>query len=101
MNTKQLRLNENDKMDIIVVATLLEKVPNFANLTRTCEIFSVAQLVVPNIKIMEDEGFKAIAVTAERWLNMIEVKENQLADYLKYKKMCGYTVGRFFKKEMA
>jgi len=79
-------------MDIIIVATLLEKVPNFANLTRTCEIFSVAQLVVPNIKIMEDEGFKAIAVTAERWLNMIEVKENQLAEYLQYKKMCGYTV---------
>jgi len=79
-------------MDIIVVATLLEKVPNFANLTRTCEIFSVAQLVVPNIKILEDDGFKAIAVTAEKWLNMIEVKETELVEYLQYKKMCGYTV---------
>lgn len=84
-------------MDIIIVATLLEKIPNFANLTRTCEIFSVCQLVVPNIKMIEDEAFKAISVTAEKWMNMIEVKEIQLADYLRYKKLCGYTVRNFSK----
>ena len=79
-------------MDIIVVATLLEKIPNFGNLTRTCEIFGVNQLVIPNLKMLEDEGFKAVSVTAEKWMNIIEIKEFQLAEYLRYKKMCGYTV---------
>jgi len=83
-------------MDIIVVATLLSKIPNFANLTRTCEIFNISQLTVPNIKMLEDEAFKAISVTAEKWLNIIEVREDELADFLKYKKMCGYTVSFSF-----
>ena len=34
--------------DIIVVATLLEKLPNFGHLTRTCEIFSASALIIPN-----------------------------------------------------
>jgi len=88
---KPLKLR-NEEPSMIVVATLLDKIPNFANLTRTCEVFGVTQLVVPSIKILEDEAFKTISVTAEKWLPMIEVKEKDLMEYLKFKKLSGYTL---------
>jgi len=46
---KPLKLRNVEPI-IIVVATVLDKIPNFANLTRTCEVFGVTQLVVPSIK---------------------------------------------------
>lgn len=51
--------------DLIVVATLLEKIPNFGHLTRTSEIFGCKELVIPNKKIMQDEQYKAVSVSAE------------------------------------
>jgi len=59
---KPLKLRKEEPR-IIVVATLLDKIPNFVNLTRACEAFGVTQLVVPSIKILEDEAFKTISVT--------------------------------------
>lgn len=83
-------------MDLVVVATLLNKVPNFAHLTRTSEIFDVSQLVIPNIKLLDDENYKTISVSSDKWMNIIEVTEENLVDYLKYKKLCGYSVRNNF-----
>jgi tRNA G18 (ribose-2'-O)-methylase SpoU len=41
--------------DLIVVATLLAKIPNFGHLSRTCEIFGAKELVFPSKKILEDD----------------------------------------------
>ena len=38
------------RQGIIVVATLVDKLPNLAGLARTCEVFRAAQLVVPDIR---------------------------------------------------
>ena len=57
VNRRQLRNREN-KSELIVVATLVEKLPNLANLTRTCEVFGVDQLVISNKTILNDETFK-------------------------------------------
>ncbi|KAL4503236.1 hypothetical protein ABPG72_000842 [Tetrahymena utriculariae] len=78
--------------DIIVVASLLEKIPNFGHLTRTSEIFGVSSLVIPNKAILEEEGFKAISVTAEKWLPIQEVKEKDLMAFLILKKKLGYKI---------
>jgi tRNA guanosine-2'-O-methyltransferase len=61
--------------DLIVVASLLEKIPNFGHLTRTCEIFGVKELVFPTKKILEDESYQAVSVTAEKHIPIVEVKE--------------------------
>lgn len=74
------------------MATLIDKVPNLANLTRTCEIFDVSQLVLPNKDIVNDEGFQNISVTAEKWIKLVEVKEFELLSFLMLKKNLGYKV---------
>lgn len=74
------------------MASLIDKIPNLANLTRTCEIFGVSELVIPNKDIIEDEAFRNIAVTAEKWLPMTEVKEPDLLGFLIMKKKLGYLV---------
>lgn len=78
--------------DLIVVATLLDKVPNFGHLTRTCEIFGVKELVVPNKKILDDDQFLAISVSAEKHLPILDVREEYLANFLLLKKSQGYQV---------
>jgi tRNA G18 (ribose-2'-O)-methylase SpoU len=72
--------------DMILVSSLLEKLPNIAHLTRTSEIFGVRELVVPNRKILEDEQYLAVSVTAERHIPILEVREDQLAQFLLLKK---------------
>ena len=42
-------------------------------LARTCEIFGVSELVLSNIKVLEEKQFQSLSVTAERWLNITEV----------------------------
>lgn len=90
-------MKKPDDVEIIVVATLLEKVPNFANLCRTCEIFGVKELVLPSLKLIDEEGFKNISVTSEKWLPLSEVREKDLGEYLKLKKLEGYTVNSFLR----
>jgi len=51
--------------DLIVVASLLDKIPNIAHLTRTCEIFGCRELIIPSKKILQDEQYKAVSVSAE------------------------------------
>ena len=41
---------------------------------RTCEIFNAEALVVSSLKIKQDETFKSLAVTSDKWVPMIEVK---------------------------
>lgn len=78
--------------DLIVVATLIDKIPNLANLTRTCEIFGVSELIIPNKDILNDDAFKNISVTAEKWINMVECKESDLLSFLILKKNLGFTL---------
>lgn len=72
------------------MATLLDKIPNFGHLTRTCEIFGCRELVIPNKKILLDEQYKAVSVSAEQHLPISEVKEEYLMNYLHLKRMQGY-----------
>jgi tRNA guanosine-2'-O-methyltransferase len=60
---------------LILVASLIDKVPNLAGLTRTCEIMNVKGLVIGNRQVVKTDEFKTIAVTAEKWLPIYEVQE--------------------------
>jgi tRNA G18 (ribose-2'-O)-methylase SpoU len=43
---------------------LIDKVPNLAGLTRTCEIMNAKALVIDNKDVINTEEFRQIAVTA-------------------------------------
>lgn len=48
------RLHKKKKRnDLIVVASLIEKVANMGGLSRTCEIFNASALVLPNKSVIQ------------------------------------------------
>lgn len=90
--TKNLVQKNRRRNDLIVVASLIDRLPNLAGLCRTCEIFNASTLVVPTLKIKEDIGFTTISVASEKWMPMIEVVESDVAKFLQEKKDEGYTL---------
>ncbi|KAI8138427.1 hypothetical protein BJV82DRAFT_631498 [Fennellomyces sp. T-0311] len=90
--TKSLVKDKRRRNDLIVVASLIDRIPNLAGLCRTCEIFNASLLVVPNIKIKDDVQFTSISVASERWMPMEEVSEADVASFLQTKKEQGYVL---------
>lgn len=78
--------------EIVIVASLLQKLPNLANLTRTCEIFGAKELVIPSKSILKDQEFLSVTVTAEKWLPFVECPPEKLAHLLRMYKDTGYSV---------
>lgn len=77
---------------LVVCATLVDKAPNLAGLTRTCEVFGASLLALPNLGVLQSDTFKQISVTAEGWVPLEEVKPSGLLAWLRRKKREGFTV---------
>ncbi len=59
---------------------------------RTCESMGVHSLVLPSKAIAQSDAFKRQSVTSERWLQLSEVTQSDLATYLTEQKALGYTI---------
>ena len=78
--------------DIIVVASLIDKAPNLGGLTRTCEIFNIGALTIPNESFLKDTAFLRAAASGEKWTPLLSVPPCTVKDFIiNYKKM-GYKV---------
>lgn len=64
----QVTATGHPRQDVVIVASLVSKVPNLAGLARTCEIYGVRSLVVPSLHLLRDKAFSSVSVTAESWL---------------------------------
>lgn len=69
----------NRKQQLIVCASLVDKVPNLGGLARTAEIFAADRLVVPDISLTKMDNFKSLSVGAGEWIETEEVKEEVCA----------------------
>ena len=79
------RVFDNRKRnEIIVCASLIDKIPNLAGLARTSEIMNASCLVINNKSVMELDDFKCVSVTSEKWLPIVEVFEKDLYQYLEF-----------------
>jgi len=58
---------------LIVVASLIDRIPNLGGLCRSCEIFGVSKYVISSLHLLEDPGFRSLSVTAHNWIDVIEV----------------------------
>ncbi|CAL4928552.1 unnamed protein product [Urochloa decumbens] len=83
---------KQSQQELIVVASLVDRIPNLAGLTRTCEVFRAAGLVVADKNILQDKQFQLISVTAEKWLPITEVPVESVKAYLERKRAQGYSV---------
>ena len=73
-------------------ASLIDKIPNLAGLSRTAEIMNASSLIISNDCYLKTEEFKSISVTSEKWIPIYMVTEKDLMDYLAYQKSNGYKI---------
>lgn len=59
---------QRDRHEIIMCASLIDKVPNLAGLARTAEIMNASSLIINNNCHLKSDEFKSISVTSEKWL---------------------------------
>ncbi len=78
--------------DVIVVASLIEKLPNLGGLSRTCEIFGATSLILSDARLVDDVAFKSVSMTSEKWLDISAVAPGALSAYLEEKKGAGYRI---------
>jgi len=58
---------------LIVVASFVDRPPNLGGIARTCEIFGVKALIVANADCVKDKEFQYLSVSADKWLNILQV----------------------------
>ena len=91
-NQKLFNAAGKKKQNLVICATLVDKVPNLAGLARTAEIFAASTLVMPNLLVRKQDDFKTISASANDWIEMEECKEEELLSWLYNKKSEGFTI---------
>lgn len=80
------------RSDLVVVASLVDKPPNLGGICRLCDVLGAGTMTIHDSKVRKHPQFKNVAVTADHWMNMIEVPPSNLVKYLLQKKIEGYTL---------
>ncbi|RKP32842.1 hypothetical protein METBISCDRAFT_21105 [Metschnikowia bicuspidata] len=87
---KKTEISDLARSNLIVVASLVDKPPNLGGICRLCDVLGAGLLTLHDIKVKEHPQFKNVAVTAEHWMPMTEVKQELIASFLGEKKAEGY-----------
>ncbi|KAL5551309.1 hypothetical protein UlMin_001485 [Ulmus minor] len=82
----------SSRQHLILVASLIDRIPNLAGLARTCEVFKASALAVADANIVHDKQFQLISVTAEKWVPFIEVPVDSMKLFLEKKKREGFSI---------
>ncbi|XP_075148280.1 uncharacterized protein LOC142222166 [Haematobia irritans] len=77
---------------MFVIASLIDKLPNLGGIARTCEVLGIKNLVMDSKKDIEKNDFKNLSMTAEKTLNIIEVKPRDLRDFIMDKQKEGFAL---------
>lgn len=80
------------RSDLIVVSSLVDKPPNLGGICRLCDVLGAGLLTLNDINVKNHPQFKNVAVTADNWMPMLEVKSSEIISFLQEKKREGYTL---------
>ncbi|KAL3619436.1 hypothetical protein CASFOL_037006 [Castilleja foliolosa] len=80
------------RQQIILLASLVDRIPNLAGLARSCEVFRAAGLAIADKNILNDKQFQLISVTAEKWVPIVEVPVAIMKTFLEKKKQEGFAI---------
>ena len=69
---------QRKRLDIVIVASLVEKMPNIGGVVRTAEVFNLGMVVLPSLRMLKDNSFKAAASSADKWLPLTECHPKDL-----------------------
>jgi len=73
ISSNRKKNNANSPIDLIVIASLIDRLPNLGGLCRTCEVLGVKHLALSSLRMTEDRDFVSLSVSAEKWMNILEV----------------------------
>lgn len=85
-------LSKIKRGELILLASLVDKPPNLGGICRLSDVLGVGLLCLNDLKVVNHPQFKNVAVTAEQWMPMEEVKIEKIVSYLLEKKREGYTL---------
>lgn len=91
-NVTSERENRKTTSDFILIASLIDKSTNLGGLSRTCEVFDVKQLILNDVKILNDKEFRSLSMSSEDWVNVAEVKTSELKEFILKIRNKGYSV---------
>ena len=106
MLSRQRNGADRVRQDMVVCASLIDKVTNLAGIVRTCEIFAVKEVTLPDINILQNPEFQSISVAAAGWMPIREIayddvlatkpahvsRRGELVRYLREMKSLGYQI---------
>jgi len=75
---------------LVICASLIDKANNLGGITRTAEVFGAESLAISNLAVLKSKDYTSLAVTAMKWINILEVKTINLQSWLLSMKMKGY-----------
>lgn len=84
--------NDVVRSDLVVVASLVDKPPNLGGICRLSDVLGAGLMTVDDIRVKQHPLFKSVAVTADRWMPIAEVKIDGIVDFLRQKKREGFTL---------
>ena len=77
---------------IIVIASLLDRIPNMAGFCRSAEIFAVDHFVLPDVSVVQSKDFQTVCMTSDQWLPITQVEPLDLPSYLTTLRKSRYTI---------
>lgn len=77
---------------LIVLASLVDKAPNLGGICRLSDVLGAQLLCLHDLTIAQNPQFKSVAVTADQWMPMKEVKTDEIISFMKQMKQNGYTL---------
>lgn len=89
---REIQRKKKSAFDMVIVASLVDRIPNLAGLSRTCEIFGATSLALPSLAVCTDPNFQNISMTSEHWLETEECRPSDLISFLGRKRMEDYRI---------
>lgn len=80
------------RLDIVIMASLIDKAPNLGGLARTCEVFNMGCMTICSEAYLNDIAFLTAASSAEKWLPLVNLPVNDIEIFLISYKKLGYKI---------
>ena len=80
------------RFDIIILGSLLEKIPNLFGLMRTCEIFNIGALTIPTEDILNDKNFISSSLNAEKLIPLLSIPKVTVKEFIIAYRKLGYII---------
>ncbi|KAL6257232.1 hypothetical protein P5V15_012159 [Pogonomyrmex californicus] len=77
---------------LIIVASLVDQLANLDDIAKMCKTFAIKALIVTNTDCVKNKKLEYLSVSADKWLNMIQVKPHELQKFLLNRKKAGWSL---------